>query len=56
MVVVVMVAGEVRLRIGLKGPPAVDTHETRGHGEVEVVVYGRRTRRRRRVDGHEVVL
>src|SRR6185436_2268414 len=55
VVVVVVVAGDVWLRIGLKGPPTVDTHKTRGHGEVEVVVSGG-TRSRRRVDGHEVVL
>ena len=51
--VVVVVAGEVlRLRIGLKGPPAIDTHKTRGHGEVEVIVYGR-TGGRRRMDADE---
>jgi hypothetical protein len=26
------------VQIGLTGLPAIDTHETRGHGEVEVVV------------------
>jgi hypothetical protein len=55
LVVVVVVAGDVRLRIGLKGPPTVNTQKTRGHGEVEVVFSGG-SRRRHRVDGHEVVL
>jgi hypothetical protein len=59
LLLLVMVAGDMRLRIGLKGPPSVDTHNTRGHGEVEVVFSGgsrRRGRRRCRVDGHEMVL